>query len=63
MGRFTVRNPDEIVLEDIKMWHYESMSNGAVWMGIYLEDGRIYHMTITGQNLQINYRDESTNHE
>jgi hypothetical protein len=59
MSRFRVKNPDEIVLEDIKMWHYESLSHSAVWMGVYLKDGKMYHMTITGQNLQIHYSEET----
>jgi len=30
MSRFRVKNPDEIVLKDIEMWYYESMSDIAV---------------------------------
>lgn len=64
MKRSYVRNPDEIVLEDVKMWHYETMTEGsAVWMGIYTNDGKIYHMTITGHNLQVHYRDETPDNE
>lgn len=59
MSRFRVKNPDEIILEDVKMWHYESMSNNAVWMGVYLNDGKMYHMTITGHNLQVHYSEET----
>lgn len=54
-----VRNPDEIVLEDIKMFHYEVMNKNDIWMGIYTNDGKIYHMNIHGNNLQVHYRDET----
>ena len=43
MSRF-VKNPDEIVLED-----------RAVWLGIYLNNGKMYHMNIGGDNLYVNY--------
>jgi hypothetical protein len=50
------KNPDEIVLEDVKMVHYETMEEGrAVWLGIYLNDGKIYHLNIGGDNLWVNY--------
>lgn len=62
MTRFT-KNPDEIVLEDVKMVHYEVMEpNKAVWMGIYLNNGKIYHLNIGGDNLYVNYSDEGTGH-
>jgi hypothetical protein len=52
----SVKNPDEIVLEDVKMVHYETMEEGrAVWLGIYLNDGKIYHLNIGGDNLWVNY--------
>ncbi|CAF34116.1 Hypothetical-Protein / belonging to T4-LIKE GC: 797 [Synechococcus phage S-PM2] len=41
MSRFT-KNPDEIVLEDVRLFHYETMEEGRhVWMGIYTNDGKI----------------------
>ena len=59
MSRFT-KNPDEIVLEDVKMVHYETMEEGrAVWIGIYTNDGKIYHMNIGGDNLRVYYSDET----
>jgi len=59
MSKF-VKNPDEIVLEDVKMVHYEVMEPGkSVWLGIYLNDGRMYHLNIGGNNLWVNYSDES----
>lgn len=52
-------NPDEIVLENIKMIHYESMGKGyASWIGLYMEDGRIFHMNIGGDNLKVIFRSE-----
>lgn len=48
-----LKNPDEIVLENVKMFHYETMEEGrTVWMAIYLSDGRIYHLNIGGDNLR-----------
>ena len=59
MTRF-IKNPDEIVLEDVKMVHYETMEEGrAVWLGIYLNNGKIYHLNIGGDNLYVNYSDET----
>ena len=53
-------NPDEIILEDIKMLHYEVMEQGkAVWLGIYLNNGKMYHMNIGGDNVWVNYSDET----
>lgn len=60
MFRF-VKNPDEIVLEDVKMVHYETMEEGrAVWLGIYMNDGKMYHLNIGGDNLYVNYSYEGS---
>ena len=60
MTRF-VKNPDEIVLEDVKMVHYETMEEGrAVWLGIYLNNGKMYHLNIGGDNLYVNYSYEGS---
>ena len=59
MSRF-VKNPDEIVLENVRMVHYETMEEGRhVWIGIYPDDGKIYHMNISGDNLNVYYSYES----
>ena len=59
MSRF-VKNPDEIVLEDIRMFHYETMEEGRhVWIGIYTNNGKIYHMNIGGDNLKVYYSNET----
>lgn len=58
-----VKNPDEIVLEDVKMVHYETLEEGrAVWLGIYLNNGKVYHMNIGGDNLWVNYSYEGMGH-
>ena len=62
-----IENPDEFILEDVKMVHYEVMDSGdeennnrgVVWIGIYLNNGKIYHLNIGGNNLNVNYRDET----
>ena len=47
-----VKNPDEIILEDVKMVHFETMEEGrSVWLGIYLNNGKMYHLNIGGDNL------------
>ena len=59
MSRFT-KDPDEIVLEDIRMVHYEVMEpNKHAWIGIYTNDGKIYHLNISGDNLRVYYSNES----
>ena len=56
----TIQNPDEFVLEDVKMVHYEVMEQcKAVWLGIYLNNGKMYHMNIGGDNVWVNYSDET----
>jgi hypothetical protein len=59
MTRF-IKNPDEFVFEDVSMVHYEVMEqNRAVWLGIYLTNGKIYHLNIGGDNLYVNFSDET----
>ena len=55
-----VENPDEFVFEDAKMIHYEVMNETCVLMGIYLNDGRLYHLNIHGDNLRVYLTDETT---
>jgi hypothetical protein len=31
----------------------------AVWLGIYLNNGKMYHLNIGGDNLYVNYSDET----
>jgi hypothetical protein len=53
-------NPDEFVFEDVKMVHYEVMNESSVWIGIYLKDGKLYHLNIHGDNLRVSLSDETT---
>ena len=55
-----VKNPDEFVFEDVEMVHYEVMNESSVWMGIYLNDGKLYHLNIHGDNLRVYLTDETT---
>ena len=55
----TEENPDEFVLEDVKMVHYEVMDEESSWMGIYMNDGRIFHFNIHGDNLRTYLTDET----
>ncbi len=50
-----VKNPDEIVLENLKMFHLESMNSNALWVGCYTQDGKIYHLNIVAKDNQLNY--------
>ena len=52
-------NPDEFVFEDVKMVHWENMDTDVYWCGIYLNDGKIYHLHIGGDNLRISLSDET----
>lgn len=53
-----LQNPDEIVLENIKMIHLENMDVDSYWMGIYMKDGRIYHLNFGGINLKTYFKCE-----
>jgi len=54
MSRFT-ENPDEIVLEDIQMFHLESMNGRALWIGVYGKDNHIYHLNISADGDKLRY--------
>jgi hypothetical protein len=55
-------NPDEIVLEGVKMFHLESMNERTLWIGVYGENGKIYHLNISanGDKLRYYWSDETT---
>lgn len=41
------RNPDEIIVQDIEMFHMEVMEEGkSIWCGIYHKSGRIDHFNV-----------------
>ena len=52
-------NPDEFVFEDVKMLHLENMDTDVYWCGIYLNNGKIFHLHIGGDNLRISLSDET----
>lgn len=54
-------NPDEIVLEDVKLFHLESMNERTLWCGVYGNNGKIYHLNISadGNKLQYYLSDET----
>ena len=54
-----IENPDEIVLEDVKMFHLESMNSNALWIGCYTQDGKIYHLNISGDQLKYYWSEET----
>ena len=58
-----VENLDEIVLEDVKMVHFEVMEKySSVWLGFYLNNGKIFHMNIgvdDNDRLYVHYSDET----
>jgi hypothetical protein len=52
-------NPDEIVLENVKMFHLESMNERTLWIGCYTQNGKIYHLNISGDQLKYYWSDET----
>jgi len=50
-----IQNPDEIVLEDVKMFHLESMNERSLWVGIYTQDGKTYHLNISAVGDKLSY--------
>jgi hypothetical protein len=49
------KNPDEIVVENIKMFHLENMSPEHLWMSVNCEDGRLYHLNISAKGGKLTY--------
>ena len=41
------KNPDEIIVQDIEMFHAEMLSSNALWIGIYRKNGQIDHLQIS----------------
>lgn len=48
-------NPDEIVLEEVKLFHLESMNERSLWIGVYTEDDKIYHLNISADGDKLTY--------
>ena len=40
------KNPDEIIVQDIEMFHMEMMNDDAMWIGITRKNGQIDHLNI-----------------
>jgi hypothetical protein len=49
------KNPDEIVLEDVKLFHLEQMSPEHLWAAVYCDDGRIFHLNISAKGDKLTY--------
>ena len=49
------KNPDEIIVQDIEMFHMEMMNDDAMWIGITRKNGQIDHLNITtkGKKLSV----------
>jgi hypothetical protein len=54
MSRF-IKNPDEIVLEDVKMFHLENLTENALWVGVYMNNNKIYHLNIVAKDNELKY--------
>jgi hypothetical protein len=56
-----IENPDEIVLEEVKLFHLESMNERTLWIGVYTEDDKIHHLNISadGDKLKYYWSDET----
>ena len=55
MSRRFTENPDEIVLENVKLFHLEQMSKSHLWVGCYTEDNRIFHLNISSKGGKLIY--------
>ncbi len=52
-------NPDEFIVNDIKMFHYEVMDKNHIWAAFYLQNGRTGHLNIfsNGGKLETRYEE------
>jgi hypothetical protein len=55
MSKRFVENPDEIVLEDVKMFHLENLTENALWVGVYMNNNKIYHLNIVAKDNELKY--------
>jgi len=62
IDEYLTENPDEIVLKDVEMFHLESMNERSLWVGVYTQDGKIYHLNISadGDKLKYYWSDETS---
>ena len=49
------KNPDEIVLQDLKLFHFEKMSDNYIWAGVYGKNGKSYHLHINVNDNKLNW--------
>ena len=56
-------NPDEFLLDNVKSFHYEEMSEDHKWMAFYMEDGTTGHLNIFLEGKKINVRYEEWKEE
>jgi hypothetical protein len=49
------KNPDEIIVQDIEMFHAERLSSEAIWIGITRKNGQVDHINIStkGKKLSV----------
>ena len=54
-------NPDEIVLEEVELFHLKSMNERSLWVGINTQDKKVYHLNIhaDGDRLRYYWSDET----
>ena len=49
------KNPDEIVLENVKLFHLENMSPEHLWLSVERENGELYHLNISAKGGKLLY--------
>ena len=49
------KNPDEIVLQDLKLFHLEKLENNYIWLGVYGKNGKSYHLHINVNDNKLNW--------
>ena len=47
------KNPDEIIVQDIEMFHAEMLSSDALWIGITRKNGQIDHLQISARGKKL----------
>tara|TARA_B110000503_G_scaffold109104_1_gene163157 strand:- start:241 stop:435 length:195 start_codon:yes stop_codon:yes gene_type:complete len=55
------KNPDEIVLENVKLFHMENMTPQHLWLSCSTDDNKLYHLNIfaKGDKLVYYWSDET----
>lgn len=49
------KNPDEIVLTDVKVFHLKNTNNQQLFVGCYTLDNKIYHLNISAKGNKLVY--------